>query len=72
LESDAERSTAHEHGALPFQVWDRLPKQWIVERTFAWISGDRPLVRDFERYTRTVAALIRFAMIRLLLKCLAR
>jgi transposase len=27
-----------------------LPKRWIVERTFAWISRNRWLGRDFERY----------------------
>jgi DDE family transposase len=27
-----------------------LPKRWIVERTFAGISRNRHLARDFERY----------------------
>ncbi|MFZ5789557.1 MAG: transposase [Pseudomonadota bacterium] len=40
-----------------------LPKRWVVERTFAWISRNRQLARDFERYARTVAASIR-AMLR--------
>ena len=38
-----------------------LPKRWIVERTLAWISRNRRLARDFERYARTVAAFIRLA-----------
>lgn len=49
-----------------------LPKRWIVERTFAWISRNRRLARDFERYARTVVAFIRLAMIRLMLKRLTR
>jgi putative transposase len=45
-----------------------LPKRWIVERTFAWISQNRRLMRDFERYATTVAAFVRLAMIRLMLR----
>jgi putative transposase len=36
-----------------------LPKRWIVERTFAWISRNRRLARDFERYATTVTAFVR-------------
>nr|WP_300785141.1 IS5 family transposase [Enhydrobacter sp.] len=49
-----------------------LPKRWIVERTFAWISRNRRLARDFERYACTVVAFIRLAMIRLMLRRLTR
>ena len=49
-----------------------LPKRWIVERTFAWISRNRRLARDFERYARTVIAFVRLAMIRIMLKRLTR
>src|SRR5207249_8903879 len=45
-----------------------LPKRWIVERTLAWISRNRRLARDFERYARTVAAFVRLAMIRIMLR----
>jgi transposase len=48
-----------------------LPKRWIVERTFAWISRNRRLARDFERYATTVAAFFRLAMIRIILRRLA-
>jgi predicted outer membrane protein len=41
------------------------------ERTFAWISRNRRLARDFERYATTVAAFIRLAMIRIMLRRLA-
>ena len=48
-----------------------LPKRWIVERTFAWISRNRRLARDYERYAKTVAAFVRLAMIRIMLRRLA-
>ena len=48
-----------------------LPKRWIVERTFAWISRNRRLARDFERYATTVAGFVRLAMIRIMLRRLA-
>ena len=54
--------------AAGFEV---LPKRWIVERTFAWISRNRRLARDFERYATTVAAFFRLAMIRIMLRRLA-
>jgi transposase len=54
--------------AAGFEV---LPKRWIVERTFAWISRNRRLARDFERYAATVAAYVRLAMIRIMLRRLA-
>jgi len=49
-----------------------LPKRWIVERTLAWISRNRRLARDFERYARSAAALVRLAMIRIMLRRLTR
>jgi transposase len=48
-----------------------LPKRWIVERTFAWISRYRRLARDFERYARTTVAFVLLAMIRIMLRRLA-
>lgn len=46
--------------------------RWFVERTLAWISRNRRLARDFERYATTVAAFVRLAMIRIMLKRLTR
>jgi putative transposase len=49
-----------------------LPRRWVVERTFAWISRNRRLTRDFERYAGTVEAFVRLAMIRIMLKRLTK
>lgn len=46
-------------------------ERWFVERTFAWISRNRRLARDFERYAITVAAFVRLAMTRIILRRLA-
>jgi len=43
-----------------------LPKRWIVERTLAWISRNRRLACDFDRYARTAAAFVKLAMIRIM------
>ncbi len=51
-----------------FQV---LPKRWVVERTFAWISRNRRLARDYERLTQSSESFIYVAMIRLGLRRLA-
>ena len=52
-----------------FQV---LPKRWVVERTFAWITRNRRLARDYERLAESSEAFIYLAMIRLGLRRLAR
>jgi putative transposase len=56
-------------GQKGFQV---LPKRWVIERTFAWLSRNRRLARDYERLTESVEAFIYVAMIRLGLRRLAR
>lgn len=49
-----------------------LPKRWIVERTLAWLSRCRRLVRNFEYRFETTVAFIRLAMIRLMVRRLCR
>lgn len=44
-----------------------LPKRWIVERTFAWISFQRRTTKDYERLTETSVAFVQLSMIRLML-----
>ncbi len=52
-----------------FQV---LPRRWVVERTFAWLSLSRRLSKDYERLPETAEAMIYGAMSRLMLRRLAR
>ena len=49
-----------------------LPKRWLVERTLAWLTRCRRLVRHYEQYLHTSVAFIHLAMIRLMLRRLAR
>ncbi len=49
-----------------------LPKRWIVERTFAWLSQNRRLSKDYERLPESGEAFIYVAMSRLMVRRLAR
>ena len=57
---------------LPPPGFRVLPRRWVVERTFAWQSQQRRLSKDYERLCVTSEALIYLAMIRLMLRRLAR
>lgn len=45
-----------------------LPKRWIVERTFAWLSRCRRLARDWENLNASGLAFLRLASIRLMVR----
>jgi transposase len=49
-----------------------LPRRWVIERTFAWLSRSRRLARDYERLPETGAAMIHAAMSRIMLRRLAK
>ena len=49
-----------------------LPHRWIVERTLSWVMRNRRLSKDYERKVQTSENLIKVAMIRLILRRLAR
>ena len=49
-----------------------LPKRWVVERTFSWLSNYRRLSKHYEYRDETGEARIHLAMIHLMLRRLAR
>ena len=53
------------------QGFEVLPKRWIVERTFGWLSRYRRLSKDYELLPRTGENFIYLAMINLMLHRLA-
>jgi putative transposase len=55
-------------GQIGFQV---LPRRWVVERTFGWMTRWRRLVRDYEVRLDVSAAMIHVSMGALMLRRLA-
>src|SRR5215470_11148900 len=48
-----------------------LPRRWVVERSFAWVTRCRRLVKDYERYASTLADLHLVAFVGYMLKHVA-
>ena len=70
-----------EQGEWELQILERsadtegfavLPHRWIGERTLRWLMRKRRLSKDYERLVQSSEAFIEVAMIRLILKRLAR
>ena len=53
-------------------AFEVLPRRWVVERTFAWISKHRRTVRDYERLPASHEAMILWAMVSLMARRLAQ
>lgn len=60
------RKRAGQHG---FEV---LPRRWVVERSFSWITSCRRLACDYERTTEHAEAMVKWAMVALMARRLAR
>jgi transposase len=73
---EAAAEAAAEHGIklevvkLPTakQGFVLLPRRWVVERSFGWLSRFRRLARDYERLPETLAGLHYLAFVILMLK----
>ena len=57
---------------LPRRGFEVLPRRWVVERTFAWLSQNRRMSKDYERLCATSESFVYAAMARLMVKRLAR
>ena len=49
-----------------------LPRRWVVERTFAWISRCRRLTKDFERTIESSQAWVILSACRFMVRRVAR
>lgn len=52
-------------------TFERLPKRWIVERTFGWLNWCRRLSKDYEVYSEVSEAMIYGSLLRLMVRRLA-
>jgi putative transposase len=56
----------------PWVGFTVLPRRWVIERTIAWILRNRRMSRDYEFLAQTTEALVYVAMIRLMVRRLAK
>jgi transposase len=53
-------------------AFEILPRRWVIERTFAWLSRYRRTVRDYERLPEHHQAMVEWAMIIIMTRRLTR
>ena len=51
--------------------FEKLPRRWVAERTFAWISHNRRMAKDYERLCSRSESFVYAAMTRLMVRRLA-
>jgi putative transposase len=59
-------------GLMPPRGYVTLPRRWVVERTFSWLGQNGRLSKDYERLCASAEAFVYAAMIRLMVRRLAR
>jgi len=78
---DKLRSALKDHGSWTLEIikrsdtakgFERLPRRWVVERTFAWLGRCRRLAKDWERSIASSTAWALIASIRMLTRRTAR
>ena len=57
---------------MPRRGFELLPRRWVAERTFAWLCHNRRMSKDYERLCATSEAFVYAAMVRLMVRRLAR
>ena len=57
---------------VPRRGFEVLARRWVVERTFAWLSQNRRMSKDYERLCATGETFVYAAMSRLMVRRLAR
>ena len=57
---------------MPPRGFTVLPRRWVVERTFSWLSQNRRMSKDYERLAESSEAFVYAAMTRLMARRLAR
>jgi putative transposase len=55
-------------GLVQRQLSFQRSKGWVIERTFGWFGGYRRLIRDYERLLEMSEAVVRAALIRLMIR----
>jgi len=57
---------------MPPRGYVALPRRWVAERTFAWLGQNRRMSKNYERLCASAEAFVYAAMIRLMVRRLAR
>jgi hypothetical protein len=53
---------------MPPRGYVALPRRWVVERMFSWLSQNRRMSKDYERLCASAETFIYTAMIRLMVR----